>query len=148
MKNIYIIASIFGAALLSFTAYYYIRNPLVPKIKVGRVTFVIEIAVRPEEKEKGLGGRDSLAAGTGMLFPYDHKERYRFWMKGMRFPLDFVWITDQKVIDVTENVPPPSGEQIATVQPRVPVSQILELNAGEVKKYRIKIGDPVSLLTK
>jgi len=148
MNKTQIIIGITVVVLILFTFGYYIRNPLIPKIKIGDTILYLELAITAKKKEIGLGGRDSLQDGWGMLFPYDHKESYQFWMKGMKFPLDFVWIADKKVVDISENIPLLTGSEITTVKPKVPVDQILELNAGDVKKYNINIGDPVVIITK
>ncbi len=127
-----------------FTAWYYSRNPLGPKVVINDHVIPVEVAVTPQEKSKGLGERDSLAADIGMLFPYDRKDRWQFWMKGMRFALDFIWIDGTTVADITENVAAPSGEiNLPVYQPKVPVDKVLEVNAGLVKKYGIQIGDTV-----
>ena len=68
-------------------------------------------------------------------------------MLGMKFPLDFVWIDGKKVVDVTRNVPPPKGmEKPTIVKPSVPVDKILEINAGDIDKFGIKVGDTVDFL--
>ena len=126
----------------------YLIHPINPKIRVGTTEFYVEIAATSEEKMKGLGGREILEPNTGMVFPYDHKEEYSFWMKGMQFPLDFVWIADQIVVDLTENVQPTTSGEITTVKPKLPVNQILELNAGDIKKHNIQIGDSVRYILK
>ena len=83
----------------------------------------------------------------GMLFPYDHKEQFEFWMKGMTFPLDFIWIDGKTVADITENVQPPSGDVRPTiVKPMVAVDKILEVNAGTVARIGINVGDTVEFL--
>lgn len=85
----------------------------------------------------------------GMLFPYDHKEQFEFWMRGMRFPLDFIWIDGKNVADITENVPPPlENERPVIVKPLVPVDKVLEVNAGTVARIGIKVGDTVEYIDK
>ena len=120
-----------------------------PRVTVGEATFAAEIANTAELRTKGLSERDGLDSQTGMLFIFDNGRASAFWMKGMRFPLDFVWIGhDCTVVAVTENVP--------NVAPETPVSALplyksfveaeynLEINAGEVEKLGIGIGDPVT----
>src|SRR3989338_7088649 len=34
---------------------------------------------------------------------------YPFWMKDMRFSLDFIWISNRKVVQISENVLPPDA---------------------------------------
>ena len=62
----------------------------------------------------------------------------------MKFPLDFIWITDNTVVDITKNVQPPDGTDMHVVHAIVPVNKILELNAGEADTYGIQIGDMVT----
>jgi hypothetical protein len=79
-----------------------------------------------------------------MLFILGSKGIPTFWMKDMNFPLDFIWIDDDQVVDVTKNVPPPSpGESLAIYSPKAPSNYVLELNAGTVDEYQISIGDKV-----
>lgn len=132
--------------LMAFTLWFYWRNPLTAKVKINDQLFYVELAVTPKEKEIGLSGRQTLASKHGMLFNYDHKDTYPFWMKGVRFPLDFVWIEDLTVVDLTRNARIQTTEPFTVYKPKVPVSKILELNAGEIDKYRLKIGDKVKFI--
>ena len=143
MKKIILIL---GGIVLFYGAYYYFR-PLGPKIKIGQTIIPVEVAITEEQKELGLGNREKLDPNRGMLFPYDHKEQFNFWMKGMHFPLDFIWILGNTVTDITENVPPPVGnEQPVIVKPSQPVDKILEVNAGFIAAHAIKIGDSVKFI--
>ncbi|MBI4035210.1 MAG: DUF192 domain-containing protein [Candidatus Chisholmbacteria bacterium] len=114
-------------------------------LRVGEVVVKIEVADTPEEREKGLSGRESLGEDQGMLFVFEQPGEYGFWMKGMNFGLDFVWIKDSKVTDVTENVSVSSEEMPPVYQPQQPVEAMLEVNAGWVKRHQIEIGDEVVL---
>lgn len=108
----------------------------------------IEVAKNNDEKAKGLGGRESLAEENGMLFVYDVKLKPRFWMKGMRIPLDFIWIDGDKVVDLLANVPPPQEGQSDATLPLyssvVEVDKVLEVNAGFISKNNITVGDIVN----
>ena len=82
----------------------------------GRVTVRVEVAVTDKEHTRGLSGRPGLALGTGMLFAYPAPGPRSMWMLGMRFPLDFLWIRDGRIVDLVEHVPPPRpGEHPVTV---------------------------------
>jgi len=118
------------------------------KIRIRGQVFKIEIADNDAARARGLGYRASLPRDCGMLFVFERKERHTFWMKGMRFPLDFLWIDGTKVADITQKVPAPSvlAEKLPVYAPRVAVDKVLELNAGVVKKFGIAIGDTVSFL--
>jgi len=123
--------------------WFYSRHPLTATVTINGTVWHVEASVTAKEKEKGLGGRDRLLPLHGMIFVYDHKELYPFWMKGMQFPLDFIWLDGNEIIDVTQNVGVPAGDVIPVVTPKVPADKVLEVNAGEAQTYGIKIGDRV-----
>lgn len=116
------------------------------KIKIRGQVLNVELAVNLAEKQKGLGYRNSMPENNGMLFVYDYREKFSFWMKGMRFPLDFVWIDSATVADITTDVPIAKGYNLQVYSPAVPVDKILELNAGTVKRLGISKGDTVSFV--
>ncbi len=143
-----ILAIVIGASIGVLAIYYYF-NPLTPKLEIRNQTFTVEYAVTENEKRQGLSGRDKLPDNHGMIFVYRDKQQYSFWMKDMKFALDFIWIDDTKIVDITENVPPPlSGKPPETVSPKQPVNRILEVNAGTVERLGIQIGDTVTFLRK
>ena len=107
--------------------------------------FFVEIADNDEKRLKGLSHRAKLEKNEGMLFIFPVKTRHSFWMKGMNFPLDFVWIDGDTIADLTENVPHPSSgiadDQLTAFTVQFPVDKVLEINAGMIKSANIKIGD-------
>ncbi|MCX6792030.1 MAG: DUF192 domain-containing protein [Candidatus Gottesmanbacteria bacterium] len=135
-------------ALITITAWYYIRHPIGEKAIINGQEIRLMLAVTEAEKEKGLGYRDALAAGSGMLFVYDHPDRYGFWMKGMRFPLDFIWINGNKVADISQNIPQPVNDtaQPVSLAPKVPADKVLEVNAGVIQSLGIRVGDLVQFV--
>ncbi len=143
----YILAAI--AALVFFTGWYYWKYPLGAKLQIKNQVFSVDVAVTPRQKERGLSGRISLQNGRGMLFLFDSPGTYNFWMKDMRFPLDFIWISDKTILDLTENVPPPKGnESPVEVSPAYPIDKVLEVNAGTIRRLSIQRGDKVVFLNK
>ena len=110
---------------------------------IGDNVFSVEIAETPESQTQGLSGRVALGEDEGMLFVFSGKAPQTFWMKGMRFPLDFVWIADGKVIGLTENAPADDG--LLTYGSPEPADMVLEINTGEVRRLGIKVGDAVSV---
>lgn len=113
-------------------------------VQIAATEIPVEIATSSAAVQKGLSGRVSLAADRGMLFLFDRPEKYRFWMPDMRFPIDIIWIDDNQVIDVDENVSPkfdPLHPIFYT--PARPVRYVLEVNAGFMKRNNIHIGDAV-----
>jgi len=108
----------------------------------------IEIASTNEQMQKGLSGRDPLAEDEGMLFVFPEKDTLQsFWMKDMKFDLDFIWINDDKVVQTHENIKHPSpgtpDSKLEILTPKTPIDSVLEVNAGFVEKNNIKEGDSV-----
>ena len=119
-----------------------------PQVSVGKVTFKVALSATTYDQSKGLSGRDSLAPRSGMLFVYRVPQISIFWMKGMRFPLDFIWIDrDCQVADTLSNADVPasdtSNSQLPLYRSAVPVLYGLEVNAGEIARLGIKTGDRV-----
>ena len=115
-------------------------------VRVGDVAVQAEIAADEASRQRGLSGRDRLAADAGMLFllPDDSPA---FWMKDMRFPIDIVWMRDGRVVDVTSDVPPPPGPDapLPTYSPRRPANRALEVNAGWAERHGVERGDPIEV---
>lgn len=114
-------------------------------LKIGDSTFSVEIADTPDSRARGLSYRESLGADNGMLFIFEAPASYGFWMKGMKFPLDMVWIVSDSIVGFSENAPPASGFVPKIYFPPEPVDKVLELNAGSVKKHQLRIGDKIQL---
>ena len=107
----------------------------------GRMTVSVEIMDTPATREKGLSGRDGLGPDEGMLFLFPAADRYAFWMKDMRFPIDILWINGNELIDITTDVPlPPPNEEIPRYYPQFPADKVLEVQAGYAKKHGLKPG--------
>lgn len=111
------------------------------EVKGRRVA--VEIAETPEEQEKGLGERDSLAWGHGMYFEYDQPAFYAFWMKGMRFSIDIVWIRKGRIVDLDSHVPFEEGGNGPTLRPAVLADAVLEVPAGYADAEGWHVGDRV-----
>jgi uncharacterized membrane protein (UPF0127 family) len=105
----------------------------------------VEVASTPAQSERGLGYRDSLPADAGMLFDLHATTTPQFWMKGMRFSLDLVWIgEDKRVMSITAIVPfqPPGtpDSQLPRYTSPLPVRYVLELNAGAANRLGLAQG--------
>ena len=125
-------------------------SPAVSQIKVGNVVIKVEIADTAAKRAQGLSGRDNLASDSGMLFVFPIVKQHQFWMKGMKFSLDFIFIRDGKVVDLMRKVPPPQPNQqdntLTVYEPVVPIDMMLEVNSGFVDASNIKVGDQVLLV--
>lgn len=107
-------------------------------------TFDVEIANTLPSRAQGLSDRPNLSENSGMLFIFNKPDSYGFWMKGMEFPLDMIWISGNKIVGFSENVEPEPGKSVFSLKiyyPPEAINKVLEVNAGDVQKYGIKIGD-------
>ena len=143
-------ATVFGISLIVLAfgaaawAYAESARPLAVKtVHVGKTAFMAEIADTFMSRGKGLSGHAPLRVKQGMLFIFSSPSAGAFWMQGMTFPIDFVWIRKGVVVGVTENARPMSETGYKLYYPPVPVDRVLELNAGSVKKFGVKIGNKV-----
>lgn len=94
----------------------------------------IEVADTFWKKAKGLMFRKSLEKDKGMLFVFKKECRPRFWMFGMRFPIDIVFLDKEKqVVDVKKNCPPLglNPRTWKTYMPKKPIRYVLEVNPGQ-----------------
>ena len=117
-------------------------TPLTIITSNGEVRFNVEVAQTPEELKTGLMYRTQMAANNGMIFSFDPVRPTAMWMKNTKISLDMLFIAPDATISmIKENATPMSEEHIIS---RDPVRAVIELNAGQVRKHGIKIGDRVN----
>lgn len=149
-KPLFFIMLIGGAFLIGFLAFV---NPRLfhqaagrPYLIINGQKILIELADTREKRTRGLSGREVLAENEGILFIFPQPGNYIFWMKDMKFNLDFVFMKDRKVVEVVEDVPfPKENQSPAVVNSKAQFDQVLEINAGLIKEYGIKIGAAINL---
>ena len=110
-------------------------------LQVGNTQVAVEVRDTEEGRDQGLSNREKLAEDEGMLFVFDQPGIYGFWMKGMKFPLDFVWIKDNAVAEITEDVEVGRMD----IRPKETVDKVLEVNSGWVKQNNVRVGDKIKL---
>jgi len=114
-------------------------------VKIGEQKIKVEVASTPENQEKGLSGREKIGENEGMLFIFPNSSEHLFWMKDMNFPIDIIWLNeDKKIVFLKENVSPEtfpesfSGEKDS--------KYILEVFAGFSQKNNLREGETVQFL--
>ncbi len=115
---------------------------LLTHLTIRDVPITAEVVSTPEKVYLGLGHRQGLAEGSGMLFLMQRAELQSFCMRGMLFAIDIIWIADGKVTGIEPKLAP-SFEGVVTSP--VPVRLVLELPGGFAERHGIKVGDPVRL---
>jgi len=123
---------------------------IAPQAVFETVTVYLEVARTDAERAKGLGGHAPLGETEGMLFAFERPAVYAFWMKGMLFPIDLMWIEKGQVVYVQANAPHPGPADtdgtLPIYAPNSPAAYVLEVNAGFAADYGIGPGTPVQLL--
>ena len=139
--------------LLSSVAYKEIENVLAQEqeqnqtslVTVGGVNLITSLSTTPDSQSKGLAIKDSLNENEGMLFIFEIPQKYSFWMKDMKFPIDIIWInSDGKIVHIEKNLPPcvfllpcPS------YTPNDDSLYVLEVVSNFTNKFDINVGDAV-----
>lgn len=128
------------------------KNSLLPFAKsptatINNHTFNLFVVKTQKEKETGLSEKSSLAENYGMLFLFEKADYYSFWMKGMKFPIDIIYIKKDHIVTIYHGLLPPTSkeENPPTYAPTEPADTILEINAGLSKKYGFKNNDVVKI---
>lgn len=147
MKKFFSIVTIAGFLLVSLLIFR--TKDQKPTITIRNHTFVVELTDTQSEQERGLSYRSSLDEGSGMLFVFEKPQILTFWMKGMEFPLDIIFIRDNKIITIYKNVPKPAPNtqlgNLPRYSPKEPANYVLEINAGLSEKYDFQEGDSVEI---
>jgi uncharacterized membrane protein (UPF0127 family) len=116
-----------------------------PTVRIGGVTIAVTLAQTPQEQEQGLSGTAPLTPNTGMLFVFPKPARYSFWMKDMNYPIDIVWIgEDKKIVHFVANAKPESYPNTFTSEAEA--LYVLEVPSGFIQENHVSIGDKVELL--
>ena len=78
----------------------------------------------------------------GMIFLFDREKERTFWMRGMQFDLDVIWVKDGRVVKIDSNVPAPTdGEEPARMTSApFEVDAVIEVPAGQAAALGIKRG--------
>jgi uncharacterized membrane protein (UPF0127 family) len=95
----------------------------------------------PESRAKGLMFRaEPLPENSGLLFDYGGKAvKDAFWMKNTHIPLDIIFIDqNKKVVGLLENMKP---FDLTNRTINSEYYGAIEMNAGEIKKMNIQIGN-------
>lgn len=139
-----------GILAIGLTAWFVVPDCFISQpftiVSLGNATITAEIADTPEKSELGLGERDKLDLNAGMVFIVNPERRMSFWMKGMRFPLDIIWVSENRIAGIEKNVQPPSPPEEyprTVVTSPSAVSYVIEVNAGWTEKNDVNIGDRV-----
>lgn len=103
----------------------------------GSPRLSIEVARTPEERGRGLMGRESLPADGGMLFVYQQLSHSRFWMKNTLVPLSIAFIAADGTILGILDMEPQTEESHGIDEPYM---YALEANQGWFEEHDVETG--------
>src|SRR5262245_41945257 len=106
-----------------------------------RPTFPMELALTPQEQERGLMFRKSLDSDAGMLFVSETERPHVFWMKNTLIPLDMIFIgANRRIVGIVQNAEPQTltGRQVDG-----PSQYVLEIGGGLSASLGIRAGEIV-----
>jgi uncharacterized protein len=107
----------------------------------------VEVMVKDEDRAMGLMFRPSLPKDRGMLFIFERPDFHGIWMKNCKFPIDIVWLDEErKVAHVAESVPPCKAEPCPVYTPLRRAAYVVELNAGVARREKAVLGSTFSFV--
>lgn len=119
----------------------------------GDVRVSLDVADTEALRQRGLMYRTSLPPTEGMIFVFEQKGFYPFWMKNTLIPLDLFWLDERGTIVSIQHAIPPCGntseqdDDCPTFPPRAGTSAlyVIETAAGFARKHGVQVGQRVVL---
>lgn len=107
--------------------------------RTGKHKLTVEWAVTPSERERGLMGREKMAADHGMLFDFGSEQPLYFWMKNTPLSLDMIFIRADGQTSRIEKRTTPFSEDL--IPGGAPARYVLELVGGSADRLGLARGD-------
>ncbi len=144
---------LYGLLVLVLLILYFVKSGatdfLIKKnavLSINGNKIVLERADSEKERMIGLTQKTGLTDDQGMIFIFPTKGKYSFWTKNMKFPIDIIFLNDNKVMDIFKDVPPANSDiNIPTVTSQEQTNYVIELSSGNADKNNIKLGDQLTI---
>ena len=117
---------------------------MIIKLKIKGKEFLVKLANTPIVRRIGCNDREFLQSNEGVLLSFEKPDNYWIWMKNMKFPIDILWIYNNKIVEIKENVMPDNN--LIKYFPSKKADGILEIFQGTCKKIGIRLGDIISFV--
>jgi uncharacterized membrane protein (UPF0127 family) len=112
-------------------------------IGLGARTVQVQLAVLPNEVERGLMFRQELGRDEGMLFVFPGRQAMSFWMRNTTLPLDIAYLDGDGVVREIYPLYPLDERPVASRARNLQFA--LEMNQGWFKDRGVKPGDKLDL---
>jgi uncharacterized protein len=106
-------------------------------LNAGMHNIRAEVALTPEQRQKGLMFRRDLGTNDGMLFVFEQPSPQCFWMKNTPTPLTIAFVADDgSIVNLADMKPFDEASHCSAK----PVRFVLEMHQGWFAKRGIKAG--------
>jgi uncharacterized membrane protein (UPF0127 family) len=100
-----------------------------------------EIMVTDQQRALGLMFRPSLPLDRGLLFLFEQMGTHPIWMKNCKFPIDILWLDEQRrVVHLEEAVPPCKADPCPTYESLRQAAYVVEINARQARREKALVG--------
>ena len=111
-------------------------------VKLNNSFFNCDVAETELQKTTGLQDRDILKRNHGMLFPYSNPQNVLFHMGTVKFPIDILFLDENKKIKkISNNIAPNSIGTYGCSDTKY----VLEIPGGYCNNNNIKIGEEINI---
>jgi uncharacterized membrane protein (UPF0127 family) len=118
------------------------------EIEIRGQGLIVEVVNTMASITQGLSDREEIGS-EGMLFVLPKKVYTSFWMPRMHFDLDILWFDNERLVQISANVPAPEAETATWKLPKYPSEQavnlVLEISAGRAAALSLQKGDSLQL---
>jgi uncharacterized protein len=136
-------------------------NPVdggVEEVRIGEMTFNLELALSTERRRRGLGGRETLPADGGMLFAFPRAAQQRFWMYDCLMDIDIAYLDPIGYITAIHTMPKEAPRGVDELEvdyqnrlpgypSRYPAQFVIELAPGMFETLGLEAGDRIDIPT-
>ncbi len=113
-------------------------------MQLGDIPVQVEVVETLEARMKGLSGREELGEVQGLLFIFPITDYHGIWMKDMNFPIDIIWISeDRTIVGIDAYVTPDTYPRV--FRPAQPARYVVETDANFADSVGIQVGQKVKL---
>ena len=115
-------------------------------VTINGFNLLTDVPTTEDQFQKGLGIKDHLKENQGMLFIFGQPAKYAFWMHGMKFPIDIIWVDNKNnVVHVERNLSPCTIDLACpSYSPDKDSMYVLETTSNFSERHNVTIGTHVN----
>ncbi len=123
-------------------------RPTTQQVTIKGRTFTLDLALDPESRYKGLGGRKTIPDDGGMLFVFVNAQPLAFVMRDCPAPIDLIFLgPDGRVVAMHAMQPEPGVAEVdlKRYESRWNAQFAIELKGGTLEQLNLSVDDPIDL---